>query len=93
MFEVGFSELCLVGLIALIVIGPEKLPKVARVAGFWLGKTRSMVANLKEEARGQFQIEELQQLLVEQHRSKALQDLIADTKVLCTMLEGVNNFV
>ena len=43
MFDVGFSELVMVGLVALLVIGPERLPKVARLAGFWLGKSRSMI--------------------------------------------------
>ena len=51
MFDVGFWELCLVGLIGLLVIGPERLPKVARVAGYWLGKTRSLVASVKQEIR------------------------------------------
>ncbi len=37
MFEVGFSELLLVGIIALVVIGPERLPGLARTAGVWLG--------------------------------------------------------
>lgn len=61
MFEVGFSELCMVGLVALLVIGPEKLPKIARLAGFWVGKTRSMVASVKAEIK-----EELRQLFNEQ---------------------------
>ncbi|TXK98058.1 twin-arginine translocase subunit TatB, partial [Methylococcaceae bacterium CS5] len=51
MFDIGFWELCLIGLVSLLVIGPEKLPKVARIAGFWLGKTRNMVAVVKEEGR------------------------------------------
>ena len=38
MFDVGFSELVMVGLVSLLVIGPERLPKVARVAGFGLAK-------------------------------------------------------
>jgi len=40
MFEAGLSELLMVGVVALVVIGPEKLPAVARLAGFWLGKSR-----------------------------------------------------
>ncbi|MCK5478974.1 MAG: twin-arginine translocase subunit TatB, partial [Methylococcales bacterium] len=51
MFDVGFWELCLVGLVSLLVIGPEKLPKAARVAGFWIGKTRNMVASVKSEIK------------------------------------------
>jgi sec-independent protein translocase protein TatB len=67
MFEVGFSELCMVGLVALLVIGPEKLPKIARLAGFWLGKTRSMVASVKAEIKDELRAEEMRQLLNQQH--------------------------
>ena len=66
MFDIGFWELCLIGIVRLIVIGPEKLPKVARVAGFWVGKTRHMVAVVKEEIKEEFEQEELQQLLQQQ---------------------------
>ncbi len=72
MFEVGFSELCMVALVALLVIGPERLPKVARLAGFWLGKTRAMVANVKAEISAELQAEEMRQLFNEQ---SALQEL------------------
>ncbi|MEW8587286.1 MAG: twin-arginine translocase TatA/TatE family subunit, partial [Candidatus Thiodiazotropha sp.] len=40
MFDVGFWELTIIALVALIVIGPERLPKVARTAGLWLGRGR-----------------------------------------------------
>jgi sec-independent protein translocase protein TatB len=46
---VGFSELYLIGLVSLSVIGFERLPKMARLAGFWLGKTRSMPAFAQAE--------------------------------------------
>jgi sec-independent protein translocase protein TatB len=72
MFDVGFSELCLIGLVSLLVIGPERLPKVARLAGFWLGKTRSMVASVKEEIKLELQAEEMRQIFKEQ--SAGLQD-------------------
>lgn len=66
MFEVGFSELCMLGLVALLVIGPEKLPKVARLAGFWLGKTRTMIASVKAEIKEELRAEEMRQLFNEQ---------------------------
>ena len=66
MFDIGFWELCLIGLVSLLVIGPEKLPKVARIAGFWVGKTRHMVASVKEEIKEEIKEEELRQLLKEQ---------------------------
>lgn len=67
MFDVGFSELLMVGLISLLVIGPERLPKVARIAGFWLGKARSTVANVKAEIQHELHMEEMRQLMDQQH--------------------------
>ncbi|PPD05166.1 MAG: twin-arginine translocase subunit TatB [Methylobacter sp.] len=66
MFEVGFSELCMVALVALLVIGPERLPKVARLAGFWLGKARSTVNQVKSEIRAELHAEEMRQMLEQQ---------------------------
>ncbi len=66
MFDIGFWELGLIGLVSLLVIGPEKLPTVARLAGFWLGKARNMVASVKAEIKEELKEEELRQLLKEQ---------------------------
>lgn len=66
MFDIGFWELCLVGLVSLLVIGPEKLPTAARVAGFWLGKTRNMVASVKAEIKEELQAEEMRQIFKQQ---------------------------
>ena len=65
MFDIGFSELIMIGLVSLLVIGPERLPKVARLAGFWIGKSRSMVASVKAEIQQELQEEEIRQLLKE----------------------------
>ena len=61
MFEVGFSELFLIGLVSLLVIGPEQLPKVARVAGFWIGKSRSFMTTIKQDIQDELYAEELKQ--------------------------------
>lgn len=49
MFDIGFSELLMVGVVALIVFGPERLPGLARSAGFWIGRMRRTVNDLKQE--------------------------------------------
>ncbi len=51
MFDIGWGELVLVGLVALIVIGPKELPTVLRTAGQWMGKVKRMAS----EFQGQFQ--------------------------------------
>jgi len=63
MFDIGFFEICLIGVIALLVIGPEKLPRVARTVGLWLGKARGMVKNVKYEIDEQVRAEELKESL------------------------------
>jgi sec-independent protein translocase protein TatB len=66
MFDIGFSELVMIGLVSLLVIGPERLPKVARIAGFWIGKARNIVASVKSEIKQELHAEELRQIFKEQ---------------------------
>jgi sec-independent protein translocase protein TatB len=49
MFDIGFSELVVIGLIALIVLGPKRLPEVARTAGRWMAQLRRFVADVKSD--------------------------------------------
>ena len=79
MFDIGFSELCMIGLIALLVIGPERLPKVARLAGFWIGKTRNVIASVKAEISHELQAEEMRQILKEQAGMKEFQQILDET--------------
>lgn len=62
MFDVSFSELMVIAVIALIVIGPEKLPKVARTLGALTGRMQRYVAQVKEEVNREVRFQELQQL-------------------------------
>lgn len=78
MFDIGFWELCLVGLVSLLVIGPEKLPKAARVAGFWVGKARNMVATVKSEIKEELQAEEMRQILKDKTGVQEFQSLIEE---------------
>lgn len=63
MFEIGFSELLLVGVIALLVFGPERLPRVAKEAALWIKKARSMVSQVKDEIDHELQLQDLKQSL------------------------------
>ena len=62
MFDVSFSELLVIAVVALIVIGPEKLPKVARTVGALVGRMQRYVATVKEEVNRDTRFAELQQL-------------------------------
>jgi sec-independent protein translocase protein TatB len=77
MFDVGFWELGLIGVIALLVIGPERLPAVARSIGQWVAKAKNfmsyMQADFKEEIN---KTEELKRLLTEQSKIKEIHEII-----------------
>lgn len=62
MFDVGFSELMVIALVGLIVIGPERLPKVARTAGHLLGRLQRYVSDVKSDISREMQLDELKKL-------------------------------
>lgn len=62
MFDVGFSELVVIGIVALVVIGPERLPKVARMAGHLLGRMQRYVNDVKADINREIQLDELRKL-------------------------------
>ena len=76
MFDIGFWELGLIGLISLLVIGPERLPKVARVVGFWMGRSRRMIHSMKQEISEELHAEEMRQILHQQTPVEEMEKLI-----------------
>lgn len=62
MFDVGFSELMVIALVGLIVIGPERLPKVARTVGHLLGRLQRYVNDVKSDINREMQLEDLKKL-------------------------------
>lgn len=68
MFDVGFGELLLIGVIALLVLGPERLPRAARTAGHWMGRARATVQRFTAEVDRELKAEELRQTLREEAR-------------------------
>ena len=62
MIDFGFDKIALIGAVALIVIGPEKLPRVARTVGALMGKARRYVADVKAEVSRSIELEELQKM-------------------------------
>ena len=62
MIDFGFDKIALIGAVALIVIGPEKLPRVARTVGHMLGKAQRYVADVKAEVNRSIELEELKKM-------------------------------
>ena len=65
MFDIAFSELMIIGVVALLVIGPEKLPKVARTLGHLLGRAQRYVNDVKSDISREIQLDELKKLQTE----------------------------
>lgn len=66
MFDIGFLELLVIGIIALLVLGPERLPKAARTVGLWVGKAKQSFNAIKTEIDRELKVQEIQQQLKEQ---------------------------
>ena len=62
MFDIAFSEMIIMAVIALVVVGPERLPKLARQVGEWMGKLQRYVADVKTDINRQMELEELRNL-------------------------------
>jgi sec-independent protein translocase protein TatB len=83
MFDIGFWELFLILILALLVVGPERLPKAARTAGYWLGKARRYVEGVKEEVASEFDVNELKRMVHNQEvQINELQSQLNETVTL-----------
>jgi len=80
MFDIGFSELVLIAIVALLVIGPDRLPKVARTAGLWVGKMRGFVTSVKADIDQELAVDELKKILKEQADASGIHEIIEETK-------------
>jgi len=103
MFDVGFTELMFIGVIALVVIGPERLPAVARTAGKWVNKMQRFVKGVKSDFASEFESGELKKLLGDQREQinelremvdsakkdfqESSQDIVRDTNESISSLE------
>ncbi|MCI2260529.1 Sec-independent protein translocase protein TatB [Xanthomonas indica] len=63
MFDIGFSELLVIAVVALVVLGPERLPKAARFAGLWVRRARAQWDSVKQELERELEAEELKRSL------------------------------
>ena len=97
MFDVGFSELIVIALVALIVIGPERLPRVARTVGALLGRAQRYVNDVKADIQREVDVEELKNMQstfqdaaksIEQSVTQVGQDLQAAGESLNSSIGG-----
>ena len=80
MFDIGFWELSVIAIVALIVIGPDKLPGLARTAGLWIGKARHFLGNVKADIDRELKADELRRALDNNADISELKDILSSTR-------------
>ncbi len=90
MFDIGFWELVLIGVIALLVVGPDRLPGIARATGKWAGRASRVVSNMKQEIDRELAAEELKRTLERQQASNPVHEILEETRAIGEELkEGI----
>jgi sec-independent protein translocase protein TatB len=79
MFDIGFWELALIGVVALLVVGPDRLPGLARTVGLWVGRIRRYVANVRDDIEREIQADELKKMLEKTEDLDPLQEIVDET--------------
>ncbi len=80
MFDIGFWELAIIGVIALLVVGPERLPAMARSVGLWVGRIRRYVSHVKDDIEREIRAEELREMMQESSRIESLDKELGETR-------------
>lgn len=80
MFDIGFWELAFIGVIALLVFGPERLPEVARTAGLWVSRVRRFIANVKRDVEQELRAEELKRILKQPNPLNDVHEILEETR-------------
>jgi len=78
MIDLGLSKLALIGVVALVVVGPERLPKVARMAGTLMGRAQRYMAEVKSEVNRQVELDELKKM--QEAATSAMRDVQSSMK-------------
>ncbi|MDH5710526.1 MAG: Sec-independent protein translocase protein TatB [Gammaproteobacteria bacterium] len=89
MFEVGFWEMLLIMVLALVVIGPERLPGAARTLGLWVGKSRRFIEGVKSDVEQEFDLSEFKRVIHNQEiQLKELQQKVSQQATLDAIDDG-----
>jgi len=94
MFDIGFTELMVIGVVALVVVGPERLPKLARTAGQWVGRLNRYVAQVKQDVSRDIKLDELRKMQQEMKDSAQQYEIMAGDatrQVEETVEQGANS--
>ena len=94
MFDIGFWELLLIAVMTMIIVGPEKLPGVAKTAGRWVGKTRRFIEGVKTEVEQEFDVTELKRMMHNQEvQINELTQKLSKPDILDEEIESITSSV
>ncbi|MBA5248828.1 MAG: twin-arginine translocase subunit TatB [Gammaproteobacteria bacterium] len=80
MFDIGFWEFALIGVITLIIVGPEKMPEIARTAGKYIGKAKRFVANIQTDIGEELEADKLKAHLNIEDKDANIVEFFKETK-------------
>ncbi len=80
MFDIGFWELAIIAVVTLIVVGPERMPALARTAGKWFGKISRFISSVKSDIDRELKAEEMKKVMERHASSAGLHDIIEETQ-------------
>ncbi len=83
MFDIGSWEIIIIVVIGLLVIGPDKLPAIARQLGVWVGRTRAYISSVKGDIDREMRLQELQDMM----KQNDMHDIVEETKANLTVPE------
>lgn len=80
MFDVGFWEFALIGVITLIIVGPERMPSIARAAGKYVGKAKRFIAKIQDDVSEEFEVDKLKEQLSAMDKKSSIIEFFDETK-------------
>ncbi|MDE0955195.1 MAG: Sec-independent protein translocase protein TatB [Pseudomonadales bacterium] len=86
MFDIGFTELVLVGVIGLLILGPERMPIAVRTVGLWVGKIKRTVGGVQKEIQDELRIDEIRKKADENR--KAIEGRMAELQAETDIMEA-----
>jgi sec-independent protein translocase protein TatB len=91
MFDIGFTELLLIGIVSLIVLGPERLPHAARMTGAWIAKIRRTFLSLQVEIEQEVNAQDIRNRLEKEAEATGIKDIEQEFKSAITDATSLNN--
>ncbi len=80
MFDIGFWEFALIGVIALVVVGPERMPSIARAAGKYAGKAKRFIAKIQEDVSEELEVDKFKEQLSAMDKDANIVEILDETK-------------